>query len=83
MAKLDDARVDAIYEKLTGSKPVRGAWDVRKRNLAQKIVYIDEACKSVLAAIHDIEHAPPGADMEALEAALRTEFKFLDTLQDY
>ncbi|QOZ15934.1 hypothetical protein XI02_13810 [Bradyrhizobium sp. CCBAU 21365] len=61
---------------------MRGSWNVRKRDLAQNIVYIDEACRSVLDAIAAIEHAAPGADMPALEQALRTEFRFLNTLQD-
>lgn len=82
MPKLDNDRVDAIYEKLTGRPLVRGSWNVEKRNFAQKIVYIDEACRAVLDAIAAIESAPPGADMRQLEKALRTEFAFLNTLQE-
>ncbi|MBR1230188.1 hypothetical protein JQ600_35425 [Bradyrhizobium sp. AUGA SZCCT0176] len=83
MAKLDEKRVERIYEKLTGYKMERGAWDIKKRDLAQKIVYIDDACRAVLEAIAAIENAPPGTNMQDLERNLRTEFKFLDTLQDY
>jgi hypothetical protein len=82
MAKLDDKRVDVFYEKLTGEKPDRGRWNVERRNFAQKIVYIEQACQSVLSAIRDLEQAGPDADINALERALRTEFKFLDTLQE-
>lgn len=82
MAKLDEQRVELFYEKLTGSKPERGRWNVERRNFAQKIVYIEEACRSVLAAISALEGAAPEADIGELERALRTEFKFLDTLQE-
>jgi hypothetical protein len=52
MAKLDEKRVDLFYEKLTGKKPDRrGGWDVGRRDLAQKIVYIEEACRPVLSII--------------------------------
>jgi hypothetical protein len=82
MAKLDEQRVDFFYEKLTGEKPERGRWSVERRNFAQKVVYIEQACASVLAAIRDLEHARPNADIRELERALRTEFKFLDTLRE-
>jgi hypothetical protein len=82
MGQVDSKRVDQIYEKLTGKKPARGSWNVERRNFAQKIVYIDEACRAVLAAIADIENAKADADISQLEKALRTEFKFLNTLQE-
>ncbi len=82
MAKLDDKRVDVFYKKLTGKKPVFGQWNAERRNFAPKIVYIEQACQSVLSAIRDLEQAGPDADFGALERALRTEFKFLDTLQE-
>jgi hypothetical protein len=82
MAKLDSQRVDQIYEKLTGKQPTRGSWNVERRNFAQKIVYIDEACRAVLSAIADIENAKPDANISQLEKALRTEFGFLNTLQE-
>ena len=82
MAKLDEKRVEAFYEKLTGKKPAFGQWNVERRNFAQKIVYIEDACKSVLSAIRDLEQATIDDDLAALEHALRTEFKFLDTLHE-
>jgi hypothetical protein len=82
MAKLDSQRVAQIYEKLTGRRPVHGSWNIERRNFAQKIVYIDEACRAVLSAIADIENAKPDADISQLEKALRTEFGFLNTLQE-
>ena len=54
MAKLDSQRVDPIYEKLTGHRSIHRSWNVERRNLAQKIVYIEEACRAVLSAIADI-----------------------------
>jgi hypothetical protein len=45
---------------------------VERLNLAQKIVDIEEACKSVLGAIAAIEHVPEGADIAA-EQTERTE----------
>ena len=80
--KLDNERVDRIYEKLTGQRASHGSWNVERRNFAQKIVYIDQACRSVLEAIAAIENAKPDADVRTLERTLRTEFKFLDTLQE-
>ncbi|UGY23694.1 hypothetical protein HU675_0038060 [Bradyrhizobium septentrionale] len=82
MSKLDQERVDRIYEQITGERAVRGSWNVRKRDLPQNIVYIDDACRSVIAAIAAIENAAPGDDMSKLERALRTEFEFLNTLQE-
>ena len=82
MAKLDSQRVDQIYEKLTGHRPNKGSWNIERRNFAQKIVYIDEACRAVLSAIADIENAKSVADIRKLEKALRTEFDFLNTLQE-
>ena len=72
MAKLDEQRVDLFYEKLTGEKSERGRWNVERRNLAQKIVYIEQAGASVLSAIRDLEQAAPDADINVLERALRT-----------
>jgi hypothetical protein len=85
MAKLDEARVDLFYEKLTGKKPDRrGGRDVAKRDLAQKIVYVEEACRSVLSIIGEIERAAPEERelVAKLLSQLRSEFKFLDTLRD-
>jgi hypothetical protein len=82
MVKLDSQRVDRIYEKLTGQRPIHGAWNIERRNLAQKIVYIDEACRAVLSAIAEIENAKSNADMAKLERDLREEFRFLNTLQE-
>ncbi len=57
-----------------------GQWNVERRNFTQKIIHIEQACKSVLSATRDLEEAAPDADISVLERALRTEFKFLDTL---
>lgn len=80
--KLDNERVNSIYQKLTGHPVSRGSWNVERRNFAQKIVYIDVACRAVLEAISAIENAQEGADISALERTVRTEFKFLDTLPE-
>jgi hypothetical protein len=81
MPKLDEERVDFFYEKLTGKKPASGL-NLERRNFAQKIVFIEDACRSVLSAIYGLEHAPPNADIAKLEQALRTELKLLDTLHE-
>jgi hypothetical protein len=78
-----EPRVDAIYEILTGRKPRRGEWDIAKRNFAQKIVHVEEACKSILEAIADLEKAKGDPlKVEETVRALRTEFGFLETLQE-
>ena len=77
--------MDLFYEKLTGKKPDRhGGWDVARRDLAQKIVYIEEACRSVLSIINEIERVKPDEPetVAKLVSQLRSEFRFLDTLQD-
>jgi hypothetical protein len=51
-----------------------GRWNAERRNFAQKIIYIEDACRSVLSAIRDLEHAAPDADVGVLERALRAEF---------
>lgn len=83
MPKPDPKRVDALYEKLTGRKPEVGRYIVEKHSLAQKIVYIEDACKAVLECIEAIENAPPDADFVDLQRQLILEFRFLNTLQAY
>jgi len=80
---LDNARVERIYEKLTGKKMERGAWNAERKNFAERMVHVDEACLSVIAAIAAIENAKPGDDIHSLERALRTEFRFLQTIEGY
>jgi hypothetical protein len=85
MATLDEKRVELFYEKLTGEKPDRrGGWKIEQHNIAQKIVYIEEACRSVLLIINSIEHASPDdrETVHKLVKELRAEFRFLDTLRD-
>lgn len=85
MAKLDEKRVDLFYERLTGQKSDhRGGWNIEKRNVAQKIVYIEEACRSVLSIIDNIERTSSDdpETVHKLVTELRAEFKFLDTLRD-
>jgi hypothetical protein len=69
----------------TGKKPDRdGGCDVARRDLAQKIAYIEEACRSVLSIINEIERVKPDEPetVPKLVSQLRSEFRFLDTLQD-
>ena len=76
----DEGRVAALYEKLTGEPMTRGSWRIDQRNFAQKIVYVEEACRSVLAAIDNLEKMTERSAIEDAVRALKTEFKFLDTL---
>jgi hypothetical protein len=57
--------------KLTGRNSRPGEWSTERHAFAQKIVHVEDACKSVLEAIR------------ALDEDLRREFKFLGTLEGY
>jgi hypothetical protein len=46
-----EIRVALFYEKLANEKMARGRGDTGNRDFAQKIVYVEDACKSVLEAI--------------------------------
>jgi hypothetical protein len=59
----------------------RGQWHIESRNLAQKIAYVETACRSVLAAIEELEKASDPTEVKSALQALRTEFDFLNTLQ--
>ncbi|WLA68543.1 hypothetical protein [Bradyrhizobium diazoefficiens] len=85
MPKQDSKRVDEIYKKLTkqnrGTRP--GEWSIERHAFAQKIVHVEDACKSVLEAIRKLDEAPFDADIGQIERDLRREFKFLGTLEGY
>jgi aminoglycoside phosphotransferase (APT) family kinase protein len=77
----DEARVAVLYEKLTGKPMTRGSWRIEQRNFAQKIVYVEEACRSVLDAIAALEKCDDLEQAHEAVRALRIEFDFLNTLQ--
>ncbi|SEC70773.1 hypothetical protein [Bradyrhizobium erythrophlei] len=83
MAKQDSGRVDEIYKKLAGRNARPGEWKPERHAFAQKIVHIEDACKSVLEAIRKLDEAPIDADLGQIERDLRREFKFLETLEGY
>jgi aminoglycoside phosphotransferase (APT) family kinase protein len=78
----DEARVAALYEKLTGEPMTRGRWRIEQRDFAQKIVYVEEACRSVLAAIQKLENTTDRSAIANAVQELKTEFRFLDTLNE-
>ena len=77
-----EARIGAIYQKLTGKPMDRGQWDVRQRDFAQKVAYVEDACHAVLAAIQNLEAATDKEQIDQAVTDLRAEFRFLDTLRD-
>lgn len=81
MSKLDRDRVDLFYEKLSGRQAVRSGWSIERRNLAQKIVYIEQACRAVLEIIAELETVTLETDIRDLEKRLKSEFRFLGTLR--
>jgi hypothetical protein len=83
MAGQDSKRVDEIYKKLTGRNSRPGEWKIERHAFAQKVVHVEEACKSVLEAIRKLDEAPFDADLGQIERDLRREFKFLGTLEGY
>jgi hypothetical protein len=54
-----------------------------ERGTAQKIVHVEEACKSVLEAICKLDEAKLDDDLRQIERDLQREFKFLGTLDRY
>jgi len=83
MAKQDNKRVEEIYKKLTGRNARPGEWSIERHAFAQKIVHVEDACKSVVEAIRKLDEAPFDADLGQIERDLRREFKFLGTLEGY
>jgi hypothetical protein len=77
----DEARVAVLYEKLTGQQMSRGQWRIEQRDFAQKIVYVEDACKAVLEAIAELERCTDPEEVANAVRELRTEFDFLNTLQ--
>jgi hypothetical protein len=83
MAAQDKKRVDEIYKKLTGRNSRPGEWSIERHAFAQKIVHVEDACKSVLEAIRKLDEADFDADLRQIERDLRREFQFLGTLEGY
>jgi hypothetical protein len=50
----DSKRVEEIYKKLTGHTACHGERSAERHALAQKIVHVEHACKSVLEAIRNL-----------------------------
>jgi len=59
----DIKRIDELYKKLTGRSSRPGEWSIEQHAFAQKIVHVEEACKSVLEAIRKLDEAEFGADL--------------------
>lgn len=72
--KPDDKRVDALYEKLRG--PIlRGS-----RHQVQQIVYVEEACRSVIEAIDRLAASESPEEVKTAVQEFQCEFDFLRTL---
>lgn len=78
----DEARVALFYEKLTGRPMKRGDWNIQQRDFAEKVVHVEEACRSTLAAIAKLESRTETQDVNAIVRELKTEFRFLEALKD-
>ena len=72
-------RVDALYEKLHGPI-VRGSFNGTKRHQVQQIVYVEEACRSVIETIDRLAASESPAEAEAAVEEFKSEFHFLRTL---
>jgi hypothetical protein len=78
---MDNARVELFYERLTGEKMKHGSWKIDRKRLAERIVHIEEACRSTLDSIDALAAAPFGSDTSELERVVKMEFRFLETLK--
>ena len=74
--KPNDKRVDALYEKLHGPI-VRGSFNGTKRHQVQQIVYVEEACRSVIETIDRLAASESPAEAEAAVEEFKSEFHFL------
>ena len=84
MAGQDSKRVDEIYKKLTTGRSSRpGEWSIERHAFAQKIVHVEEACKSVLEAIRKLDQVQYDDDLGQIERDLQRKIKFLGTLEGY
>ena len=77
--KPDEDRVERVYAALYGDRG-RYAWDPQKRNTAQQIIYIEDACKSILEGIKEVEGIKDINKVGPSLDALRADFHFLKTL---
>ena len=77
--KPDDKRVDVLYEKLHGPI-VRGSFNGTKRHQVQQIVYVEEACRSVIEAIDRLAASESPKEADAAVQEFKYEFDFLRTL---
>src|SRR6476619_5319796 len=77
--KPNDKRVDALYEKLHGTI-VRGSFNETKRHQVQQIVYVEEACRSVIEAIDQLAASESPEEAETAAQEFKCEFDFLRTL---
>jgi hypothetical protein len=75
----DEARVNALYEKLTGKVATRGAWQIPARQQAQTLAYIEDACRSVLDNIGKIEASQERDARDAILHELNLDLRFLFT----
>ena len=55
---------------MTGRSARPGEWSIERHAFAQRIVHVEDACKSVLEAIRKLDDAPFDADLGQIERDL-------------
>jgi hypothetical protein len=78
--KLDEERVNLLYKRMAGEAPVRGRWDPDIRRFAERVVYVEDACRSVIRAIGKLQTCS-NEEIAQAKRELELEFSFLNTLQ--
>jgi hypothetical protein len=83
--KPDDVRVNALYDNINDQV---GEWlytDGQVRHAVQQIIYVAEACESLVETIRQLEATDEYEDRERVQQLLfemKSEMKFLQTLLD-
>lgn len=80
----DEKRMAVLYQKLCGRAYRKGDWDAKLRDEVQQILYVEDACQSILEVIdqmrsldHKDDDGPSASD---LIDEMKGEVHFLKTL---
>jgi hypothetical protein len=70
-------RIAALYAKISDRGFEHRQSSIETRNFAQKVAYFEEACKSILTAIKDIDSSTDHETIKDAVSRLKSEFRFL------
>jgi hypothetical protein len=73
----EEARINFLYEKITGEPLEHGRWNPEKRAFALKIANIEKSCRSILDSIANLEKANDREDAIQAIQELEREFQYV------